>query len=853
MRRSEHGTGAAVGEVDPEGSVTGVGKPNLLSFSAGELGRGDVLAGRFQIEAVIGTGGSGRVLRAFDRESRALVALKILRQDLAGEAVWAERFSRELRVGRAISHPNVCRVFDIGDADGHKFLSMELATGGSLRVDVPKPGASGGALPTPSALRSWDERVADARAIVEGVAALHRAGIVHRDLKPENILRMEDGRLVVTDFGLATDPSSGPGTTIMVGTPSYMAPEVVMGAPATTASDVWGLGIVMHEVFFGFRPQWKVLARGYRRYVRPDEACTSIERAVADLCGRCADDGAELRPATAIDVARELEGALRGKRVVARHLRRRILWGATAAAAVVGLLVVKAEFANKARASSSQVVAALSNPVLQPTGTPADWSQGATKLASFDGRLHCYALVDGGKKVRAIWGSPRRAEDVDLKTGARQPANLLSETYQDGCPALSPDGKSLLFEKANETGTHIWLGTASGAESRPLVRGSAPEWIQGDQEFAFEFDSRHAGLFSIPTGQLNVVGDESQKPRQLVQKAVDPSGKHIAIRYFTDTVEHLVVVQSLPSLEVEGTFILPSSRKGLLFSKSGSEILASMDDSDGGTELVSANWKTQVLRRIGRTTQTELVGVLNADDHSVVASRVLRRDLWLDSYPGKADLQRLTVDGKSDAGAVSSSGDFVFQRLLSDGRYVIFLERRGLPARQVTDGPLDVIPSFSPDGRSWLYANYASKAIVECATDSGRCASIHIDPQTPTAPLLDPSGHMLAYVTLMNIPRLHVMNRATGSTTDLGVVAGNCLPFWTSSKRLWTMQAVGTRLVWSELDIDSRKPTGRSRTIVPQGGRECSVPTDIPGIPEHRVVALTDERSEISRRDSQQF
>jgi hypothetical protein len=338
-----------------------------------------------------------------------------------------------------------------------------------------------------------------------------------------------------------------------------------------------------------------------------------------------------------------------------------------------------------------------------------------------------------------------------------------------------------------------------------------------------------------------------------VQKAVDPSGKHIAIRYLTDTVENLVVVQSLPSLDVEGTFILPSSRKGMLFSRSGSEILASMDDSAGATELVSADWKNQILRRIGRTSDTELLGILVGNDHGVVASRVLRRDLWLDSSPEKRELQRLTVDGKSDAGSISSSGDLVFQRLLSDGRYVIFLQRRGLPARQVTDGPLDVIPSFSPDGRSWLYANYASKAIVECATASGGCASIHVDPQTPTAPVLDPSGQLLAYVTIMNIPRLHVMHRVTGSTTDLGVVAGNCPPFWTSPNRLWTMQAVGSRLVWSELDTDSRKPTGRSRTIEPQADRECSAPADIPGIPKHRVVALTDERSEISRRDSLQF
>src|SRR3954451_24145956 len=125
-----------------EESVTGVGVPNVLLVITRELQRGDVLGARYQIEAVIGTGGSGRVLRAFDREARMPVALKILRPEFAADPVWAERFSRELRIGRSIIHPNVCRVFDIGDADGHKFLSMELASGGSIRADVPKVGAT---------------------------------------------------------------------------------------------------------------------------------------------------------------------------------------------------------------------------------------------------------------------------------------------------------------------------------------------------------------------------------------------------------------------------------------------------------------------------------------------------------------------------------------------------------------------------------------------------------------------------------------------------------------------------------------------------------------------------------------
>src|SRR3954463_14163601 len=110
-----------------EMSITALGEPSLVRASSTEIARGEVLDGRYQIEAVIGKGGSGIVLRAFDRVAQALVAVKILNPEFAKDPRWVERFSRELRLGRQIQHPHVCRVFDLGEADGHWFLTMELA------------------------------------------------------------------------------------------------------------------------------------------------------------------------------------------------------------------------------------------------------------------------------------------------------------------------------------------------------------------------------------------------------------------------------------------------------------------------------------------------------------------------------------------------------------------------------------------------------------------------------------------------------------------------------------------------------------------------------------------------------
>ena len=143
------------------------------------------------------------------------IALKVLRPERAREKSWIKRLAREVKVARAIRHPNVCRVFDLANADGHWLVSMELASGGTLRDTLQSDRS-----------RVLAQRLADARAICAGLAAIHLVGITHRDVTPQNVLRMADGRLVLSDFGLAVESGE---TTVQGGTPSYMAPESAMG------------------------------------------------------------------------------------------------------------------------------------------------------------------------------------------------------------------------------------------------------------------------------------------------------------------------------------------------------------------------------------------------------------------------------------------------------------------------------------------------------------------------------------------------------------------------------------------------------------------------------------------------
>src|SRR5450432_3557965 len=415
----------------PKDSVTEVAEESFVRERAADIERGTVLAGRYQIEDIIGKGGSGVVLRAFDRTAQALVALKVLKAELASDAKWARRFSRELRLGRPVQHPNVCRIFDIGEADGHRFLTMELARGGTLR-DQLKRGES--------AARPLPERLADAEAVIAGLAAIHAVGIVHRDFKPDNLLRMEDGRLVLSDFGLATDAANAPGATVLIGTPHYMAPEVLAGEPATTRSDVWALGVVLHEIFFGKRPERRSTSfdGSTRQALR---VASPTERAMLALCERCLAETPLERPENAGALADLFEGACSDPRRFGLFERpgrfrrsgradRPRLYRYGLVAAVLALAAIVSGLARRGH-RGPQVVTASAPPAgfvrLDPVGEPADWRGHATTVTEVPGHVHCFSMLDG-KTARLIWGTPRRAEEVDIANGRRTPSRLARDT-----------------------------------------------------------------------------------------------------------------------------------------------------------------------------------------------------------------------------------------------------------------------------------------------------------------------------------------------------------------------------------------------------------------------------------------
>ena len=210
-----------------------------------EDGTQPIIAGRYRLTGVLGKGGMGAVYRAHDQELDELVALKMLRREAGGADVALLR--REVKLARQVTHPNVARMFDIGDHNGMRFLTMELIDGGTL-----------GALLAREGLLPVARVVALADAVVAGLEGIHAAGVVHRDLKPANVLLGRDGRVVVADFGIARTAlgtGDGDGRATIVGTPQYMAPEQVEGvADLDARADLFALGVMLFEMLTGKRP-----------------------------------------------------------------------------------------------------------------------------------------------------------------------------------------------------------------------------------------------------------------------------------------------------------------------------------------------------------------------------------------------------------------------------------------------------------------------------------------------------------------------------------------------------------------------------------------------------------------------
>ncbi len=283
----------------PSTSAAGVS----ASGAEGRFVPGAMLAGRYRVVGLLGKGGMGEVYRADDLTLGQAVALKFLPSAVEGDEERLERFFSEVRIARQVTHPAVCRVFDIGDAEGQHFLSMEYVDGENLANLMRRIGRLG-----------RDKALDIARQLCAGLGAAHDKGVLHRDLKPENVMLDGQGKVRITDFGLAGLEDSIRGDDVRSGTPAYMSPEQLTGREVSARSDVYSLGLVLYELFTGKKAfegkTFTELLRKHRDERPPDPSSLvpdldpSVERTIL----RCIEKDPSVRPASALGVAALLPG-----------------------------------------------------------------------------------------------------------------------------------------------------------------------------------------------------------------------------------------------------------------------------------------------------------------------------------------------------------------------------------------------------------------------------------------------------------------------------------------------------------------------------------------------------------------
>jgi serine/threonine protein kinase/tetratricopeptide (TPR) repeat protein len=271
---------------------------------------GEVLGGRYEILQLLGEGGMGAVYKAQDRELDRPVALKLIRPEMASNPAILARFKQELLLSRQVTHKNVIRIYDLGDAEGVKFITMEFVEGRDLRALIHEKKKF-----------SPEEAVEVIQQICQALEAAHAVGVIHRDLKPQNIMREHTGRILVMDFGLART-IEGDGMTqvgALVGTMEYMSPEQALAKELDQRSDLYAVGLILYELLTGKMPfnaesaLASLIKRTQERAVPVSDHDQNIPDALTGVVSKCLERDPNLRYQSATELLRDLE-AWQGKR-----------------------------------------------------------------------------------------------------------------------------------------------------------------------------------------------------------------------------------------------------------------------------------------------------------------------------------------------------------------------------------------------------------------------------------------------------------------------------------------------------------------------------------------------------------
>jgi serine/threonine protein kinase/lipopolysaccharide biosynthesis regulator YciM len=414
-----------------------VAKGSLLSSNPAvadgfTLSPGRMLGTRYEIVHLLGQGGMGAVYKARDRELDRMIALKVIRPEMAAHPEILRRFKQELILARKITHRNVIRIFDLGEADGIKFITMEYIEGWDL-----------GSLMAEKGKLSFEETARIVEQVCLALEAAHAEGVVHRDLKPQNIMLDKQGKTAVMDFGIARSVESGgmTQTGMLIGTPDYMSPEQVMGEHVDARSDLFTLGVILYELLTGSIPYkadttQAAMFKRTREVPRPPaEADPTVPRFLSDVAVKCLQIDPALRYQSAREILQDLE-AWRGGATHSRPIsiarrppalsasrKKWIVAGAAVVALATAGLVLRERFLSHwEQGASAPAVSLAILPFRNASGNPGlDWlgSSVAETLSTDVGQSSHLSIVSA-ERVSQILHDLRISPDTSLDSATVQ-------------------------------------------------------------------------------------------------------------------------------------------------------------------------------------------------------------------------------------------------------------------------------------------------------------------------------------------------------------------------------------------------------------------------------------------------
>jgi tetratricopeptide (TPR) repeat protein len=386
-------------------------------LSAAILEPGNVLGGRYEILALLGEGGMGAVYKARDREVDRFVAVKVIRPELAANPAILARFKQELLLAHQVTHKNVIRIYDISEAEGIKFITMEFIEGSDLRSLLLQEG------------KFFPDYCVDViRQICLALEAAHGVGVIHRDLKPQNVMRDKSGRILVMDFGLARSIESEgmTQTGAMVGTMEYMSPEQAMGQELDQRSDIFSVGLIFYELLTGRMPYKadtalaSLIKRSQERAIPVAELDPEIPTGLSDIVSKCLERDLNQRYHTVQEILADLDAWQGHKPISASYAgaaipqppSAHIPWKWVAAGALVVALGVGGYMFRSKVIPSATAPPTVKAPVASLAILPFVNASGDSSLDWLGASLADMLTTDVGHSSKLRTVSPDRLHDV---------------------------------------------------------------------------------------------------------------------------------------------------------------------------------------------------------------------------------------------------------------------------------------------------------------------------------------------------------------------------------------------------------------------------------------------------------